>query len=116
MAWQRKGRRKNTHTDNSSGVNSWMIRILLIYLGDVILTRKYQKEISISDGNIIEALPLFAELEYLYEQAGDPGDVVIGHYFYFYQDVVRIPLCALSEPEMRPERCGPNITRVAPAK
>jgi len=33
--------------------NSWtMIRMLLIHLGDVILNRKYQTEISISDGNI----------------------------------------------------------------
>ena len=68
--------------------------------------------ISISGGNIIESLPLFAELGYLCEQAGDPDDVVIGSYLYFYQDVVRIPLRAVSEPAMRPEnnwRCARQI-------
>jgi len=43
----------------------------------------------ISDGNFFGTLPLFAELEYLCEQVGDPDDVVIGSYLYFYQDVVR---------------------------
>jgi hypothetical protein len=31
--------------------------------------------ISISSGNIIESLPLFAELGYLYEQAGKSDNV-----------------------------------------
>ena len=53
-----------------------MIRVLLIYLGDVILTRKYPTEISISDGNFIGTLPLFAEFGYLYEQAGKSDDVL----------------------------------------
>ena len=55
----------------------------------MISTKKYPTEISISDGNFFGPLPLFAELEYLCEQAGDPDDVVIGSYLYFYQDVVR---------------------------
>jgi len=56
---------------------SWrMIRILLIPLGDVILNRK------ISGGNIIDTLPLFAELASLYEHAGDPDDVIIGRYLH----------------------------------
>jgi len=42
--------------------------------------------ISISGENIIETLPLFAELASLYEHAGDPDDVIIGRYLYFYTD------------------------------